>query len=321
VPRLADTAPRAWAQLTQAGYAVAAATDVRQGRMARKRRRTSALDSIWSCEVCGCSSTDTVPSSSWRPGELGPKSRCCSCSALAARAAKLSRRLRRPPIAVAPAPSAIDAAPARASSRLQLRLQQQWSLSTSVIDDPALEALMRQHTWQPGELRQDAAQSPRPEEDSAGIAQQTIGWVPPIIVRSAGGKGNGAFAAHSLHALQLVGEYCGRVVRSQLHSSGIPRDEAAPSIPSNLGGASDHCPSQQGYTFDLRCGGLVVDAALLGSLTRFINHAQPPASNVVATIVVVRGLRKIVLRTSRNVATGEELLLDYGYERAGWVDT
>ena len=41
---------------------------------------------------------------------------------------------------------------------------------------------------------------------------------------------------------------------------------------------------------------------------------------VVATVsATTDGLRKVVLRASRHVQPGEELLLDYGYSRAGWV--
>lgn len=117
----------------------------------------------------------------------------------------------------------------------------------------------------------------------------------PIIVRSAGRKGQGAFAAKEFCALEVIGEYSGEVVSAGLLSSE--------------------------YTFELYCGGLVVDAARRGNLTRFINHATPPRSNVLASVVVVDGLRKVVLRASRDVAIGTELLLDYGYHREGWVGT
>jgi SET domain-containing protein len=148
---------------------------------------------------------------------------------------------------------------------------------------------MRQHTWQHGERSQ-------PDEDDAlRTVHRTLGWIPPIVVRSAGRKGKGAFAARQLRALEVIGEYSGEILRAQL--------------------SWEECR----YTFQLYCGGLVVDAARCGNMTRFINHARPPRSNTIAAIAVANGVRKVVLRASRDIDSGDELLLDYGYDRDGWI--
>jgi hypothetical protein len=179
----------------------------------------------------------------------------------------------------------------RQHTRLQLRIQQRWDLRTSVINDPAVETAMKQHTWQHRERSQ-------PDEDGALRAVHRTGdWIPPIVVRSAGRKGHGAFAARQLRALEVIGEYSGEIVRAEL--------------------SGEECM----YTFELYCGGLVVDAARRGNTTRFINHARPPRSNVIASIAVANGVRKIVLRASCDIGSGKELLLDYSYDRDGWIGT
>ena len=65
----------------------------------------------------------------------------------------------------------------------------------------------------------------------------------------------------------------------------------------------------------------MVDAARQGNTTRFINHAEPPRSNVIASLTTANGLRKVVLRASRDIESGDELLLDYGWSGDGWHDT
>eukprot|EP01043_Picozoa_sp_COSAG02_P048212 COSAG02_NODE_4715_length_5063_cov_2.229452_5_plen_151_part_00 len=150
---------------------------------------------------------------------------------------------------------------------------------------------MKQHTWQHGE---------RSQPDEGGplhSVHRTRDWIPPIVVRSAGCKGYGAFAARQLRALEVIGEYSGEIVRPEL--------------------SEEECM----YTFDLYCGGLVVDAARRGNTTRFINHARPPRSNVIAIIAVANGVRKVMLRASCDIGSGKELLLDYSYERDGWIGT
>lgn len=148
---------------------------------------------------------------------------------------------------------------------------------------------MRRHTWQDGERSQPG------EGGAPWSVRRGLDWAPPIVVRSAARKGNGAFAARQLRAMELIGEYSGEVARA-----GLSRSE---------------------YTFELYCGGLVVDAARRGNTTRFINHAEPPRSNVIASLTTANGLRKVVLRASRDIESGDELLLDYGWSGDGWLDT
>lgn len=146
---------------------------------------------------------------------------------------------------------------------------------------------MRRHTWQDCESQSD-------EGDALWSVCGVLDWTPPIVVRSAARKGNGAFAARQLRAMELIGEYSGEVAQA-----GLSRSE---------------------YTFELYCGGLVVDAARRGNTTRFINHSTPPRSNVIANLTTANGLRKVVLRASRDIESGDELLLDYGWDREGWLD-
>ena len=263
--------------------------------MGTKRGRLT--DSLWPCEMCDDADAERSPR---RPGPLGPTSHCNPCATLSLRAAKIARRcpkMLHPPAAAPPAP---PRPPRRVSGRTQERFQQRWCMVTSVVEDAAVEALMRRHTWQPAS---DRGQHGQPEaQDDADMAWvATKGWVAPIVVRSAGVKGNGAYAARFLRALEPIGEYSGVVVGT---SSSMLRQHSGSAV-------------SRGYTFELRCCGLVVDAASNGNLTRFINHAVAP--NVFATIVIVGGLRKIALRALCMIEADEELLLDYGYEREGWL--
>ena len=62
------------------------------------------------------------------------------------------------------------------------------------------------------------------------------------------------------------------------------------------------------FTVDAAAG-LIVDATRKGNVARFVNHCCEP--NCVAKSVHVEGARRVVLFTTRDVATGEELFYDY----------
>ena len=125
---------------------------------------------------------------------------------------------------------------------------------------------------------------------------------PPALTHHAAGdsKGKGAFAAENTLAHTLIGEYAGKVAQAD---AALGEDQVL----------------RRGYAFSLKCCGLVVDASEQGNLTRFINHAAPPRSNVYASLMVLEGLRKVVLRAGRRLRQGEELLLNYGFTEDGWV--
>ena len=57
-----------------------------------------------------------------------------------------------------------------------------------------------------------------------------------------------------------------------------------------------------------------IDAARLGNKTRFINHADNEKNglNCEAKIVLVNGEHRIKFSALRDIATGEELLFNYG---------
>ena len=267
--------------------------------MGPKRRRLA--ECKWRCEMCTAAAAEP---STRRPGPLGPTSLCAPCATLSLRAAKLARRCQAAPeprsaAAAQAEPAAPPRQPRRVSTRTQASFHRRWCLVTSVIEDAAVEALMRRHTWQPDGVRQGDGEPAAQNVDLAWVEQQAAaGWVAPITVRSAGPKGNGAYAARPLCALEPIGEYAGVVLTSTLMQRSGTFSE---------------------YTFELRCCGLVVDSEERGNLTRFINHAPAPHSNVFAMVVIVGGLRKIALRALREVQPDEELLLDYGYEREDWM--
>jgi histone-lysine N-methyltransferase EZH2 len=67
------------------------------------------------------------------------------------------------------------------------------------------------------------------------------------------------------------------------------------------------------FLFDINSG-WCIDAALLGNKTRFINHAdnEKDGMNCEARIMLVNGEHKIKFVALRDIASGEELLFNYG---------
>jgi hypothetical protein len=113
----------------------------------------------------------------------------------------------------------------------------------------------------------------------------TIGWID-------GRKGYGLFADESMPAEAFVGVYTGEVRRRSLFSLRDTR-----------------------YCFrlpDLTTFGphFLIDAFVAGNHTRFINHSGEP--NVEACSAYCDGMMYMILRTTRSIAAGEELVMDYG---------
>lgn len=155
---------------------------------------------------------------------------------------------------------------------------------------------MRRYTWKRGSK---AAKRARLGDGYTPVALSAVLESEiPIVVMHSGSKAKGwaAFAKRLIGVHETIGEYTG-VVRPL-----------------------DSCRKDASFAFDLKCCGLCVDASEDGNLTRFINHALPPANNVAATVVAEAGVRKVVLSATREVLPGHELLLDYGFETpSDWV--
>lgn len=103
--------------------------------------------------------------------------------------------------------------------------------------------------------------------------------------------GHGLFAATDLPAHTFVGTYTGILRRRPLFAK-----------------SNDYCFSYPTGTWSSRP--LVIDAQDHGNVIRFINHSK--RSNCEAFGVPVDGTVQVLVRTHRNVLTGEQLTMDYG---------
>ncbi len=110
-----------------------------------------------------------------------------------------------------------------------------------------------------------------------------------VTVRRSPIHGRGLFAATDIAAGEEVAEYRGEV---------IGWDEAMRRYEDGL--------TEAGHTFLFDIGdGLVIDGRRRGTVARWINHGCEP--NCAAEVIG----RKVVVTATRDIASGEELLLDY----------
>lgn len=109
--------------------------------------------------------------------------------------------------------------------------------------------------------------------------------------------GFGAFVVEPIRKGEFIGEYTGEVISSaEADRRGIIYDR-----------------KRMSFLFDLNAS-YAIDAAKMGNLTRFINHASSAEEglNCEAKIVLVNGEHRIKFLATRDIAPGAELLFNYG---------
>ena len=109
--------------------------------------------------------------------------------------------------------------------------------------------------------------------------------------------GRGLFAKRDIEAQEMVIEYSGQLIRSELTDKREKMYEKQ-----NIG-----C-----YMFRIDRHD-VIDATMCGNAARFINHSCDP--NCYSKIVVVDGVKKIVIFAARQISCGEELTYDYKFAK------
>lgn len=109
--------------------------------------------------------------------------------------------------------------------------------------------------------------------------------------------GRGLFAKRDIEAQEMVIEYSGQLIRSELTDKREKMYE----------NRSIGC-----YMFRIDRQD-VVDATMCGNAARFINHSCDP--NCYSKIVVVDAVKKIVIFAARRILCGEELTYDYKFAK------
>lgn len=115
--------------------------------------------------------------------------------------------------------------------------------------------------------------------------------------------GYGLFAGDYFNRGDLVGLYCGRVMHTDLIEETLRAYQA----------------KGMTYAFNLQ-DALTLDAGPVGSKAKFLNHCEGDEQNCFARVQRLRGDCIIVLRTSKPVAPGEELLFNYNIIGEGGND-
>ena len=117
------------------------------------------------------------------------------------------------------------------------------------------------------------------------VADVSVRWIDDTV-------GYGVFAERDLPALTFVGQYTG-ILRQWYMTKG------------NHNAYCFHYPTP---LWKLRT--FMIDAMDGGNETRFVNHGDAP--NCEPAIQLDRGLLHVFFRTTKTVAYGDQLLLDYG---------
>lgn len=116
-----------------------------------------------------------------------------------------------------------------------------------------------------------------------------------VVVGRSKIHGYGLFAGEMFRKGELIGPYCGRLMPSELLDQVLRIAQAKKST----------------YAFNLTHN-LTVDAGLVGSKVKFINHAYNPRDiNCVARVERVRGECRICIKANKVIKPGQELLMDY----------
>lgn len=116
-----------------------------------------------------------------------------------------------------------------------------------------------------------------------------------IFVGESWVHGFGLFTGQLFRKGDLLGPYCGRVMNSDLLDRLLRKPQAEKST----------------FAFDLT-GDLTVDAGLVGSKVKFINHADEKEKiNCMARVERVRGESRICIKAIQNIKPGQEFLMDY----------
>lgn len=127
-----------------------------------------------------------------------------------------------------------------------------------------------------------------------------------IFVGESTVHGFGLFAGQLFRKGDLLGPYSGRVMNSELLDCLLRKTQAEKST----------------YAFDLSRK-LTVDAGLVGSKVKFINHADKKENiNCIARVEQVRGESRICIKAIQNIKPGQEFLMDYKIvheEGNGWL--
>lgn len=115
--------------------------------------------------------------------------------------------------------------------------------------------------------------------------------------------GYGLFAGDYFNRGDLVGLYCGRIMHPDLIEETLRTYQA----------------KRMTYAFSLQ-DTLTLDAGLMGSKAKFLNHCEDEGQNCLARMERLRGDGIIVLRASKPVAPGEELMFNYNIIGEGGND-
>lgn len=121
-------------------------------------------------------------------------------------------------------------------------------------------------------------------------------WRQNVVLARSGIQGLGLYAARDLEKHQMIIEYIGEVIRSELTDIREKRYEAQ---------------NRGIYMFRLD-DERVLDATMCGGMARYINHSCDP-NCVTETVEVDRDLH-IIIFANRRIARGEELCYDYKFD-------
>jgi histone-lysine N-methyltransferase EZH2 len=118
----------------------------------------------------------------------------------------------------------------------------------------------------------------------------------PVLISRSTIHGWGVFASKPIQKSQYIMEYVGELIDP--HTA-----DMRGKVYDKVAGVS--------YLFDLN-DDFVVDAARLGSKSRFLNHSSRNP-NCIVKVVLVNGDHRIRISSKKDIDAGEELTFDYGY--------
>ena len=121
-------------------------------------------------------------------------------------------------------------------------------------------------------------------------------WRQNVVLARSGIQGLGLYAARDLEKHQMIIEYIGEVIRTELTDIREKRYEAQ---------------NRGIYMFRLD-DERVLDATMCGGMARYINHCCDP-NCVTETVEVDRELH-IIIFANRRIVRGEELSYDYKFD-------
>jgi len=135
---------------------------------------------------------------------------------------------------------------------------------------------------------------------ACGNQRMSRGESRATTVRRTGKKGHGLFAAERVGAGEFVLEYCGEVLHEEAYKERKRRyqDEG-----------------RSHYYFMTLSSSETIDATIRGNEGRFLNHSCAP--NCETQKWMVRGELCIGIFATRDIEEGEELTIDYKFERFG----